>query len=240
MLLPYNTCTMRASLERIEDIGGAKTFWFRPERRVRYVAGQFTELHLPHTADDRGIRRWFTLSSSPTEELVSITTRFAPKSSTFKQELAQLKLGMMLDLADPMGDFVLPKDTSIPIVFAAGGLGITPVRSMIKWLLDTNEKRDIQLLYADSIPEKLLFESLFTAYPLNYQPIIKRPPAGYTGEVGSLTADRILKALADDRALVYISGPELLVEKLYKELQAKGAPAERLVADYFPGYPAAS
>jgi ferredoxin-NADP reductase len=230
---------MRVRLEHVEDVGGnAKTFWFRPERRVRYVAGQFTELHLPHEADDRGIRRWFTLSSSPTEELVSITTRFADeRSSTFKQKLANLQPGMELNLADPMGDFVLPKDTSIPLVFATAGLGITPVRSMIKWLADTNEQRDIQLLYADSTPDDLLFESLFRKYPLNYQPIIKRPPQNYGGESGSLTTERIIAALpTDNRTLVYISGPEPLVEKLYKELQAKGVSAERLIADYFPGY----
>jgi glycine betaine catabolism B len=150
---------MRARLEHIEDIGGhAKTFWFKPERRVRYVAGQFTELHLPHDADDRGIRRWFTLSSSPTENLVGITTRFArQQGSSFKRQLAGLRAGMTLDLADPMGDFVLPKDQSIPLVFAVAGLGITPVRSMVKWLVDTQEKRDIRLIYADSQPNDLLF-----------------------------------------------------------------------------------
>src|SRR6185369_15796787 len=103
------------------------SFWFRPERPVDYIAGQFTEIYLPHSgADSRGERRWFTLSSSPTDALVSITTQFIPtEGSTFKKELFGLRPGAALKLADPMGDFVLPKDPSIPLLFIAGGLGIT-------------------------------------------------------------------------------------------------------------------
>lgn len=229
---------MRVALVHIEQITPRiRTFWFKPERRVRYVAGQFTELHLPHEpADERGIRRWFTLSSSPSENLLAITTRFDDiRTSTFKRELAALKPGEQLDLADPMGDFVLPKDTNIPLVFAAAGLGITPVRSMIKWLQDADEQRNIQLLYAATSPEELAFEPLLRSYHLQCTPIIKHPPAGFAGETGSLTAERIAQA-ASSNALVYISGPEILIEKLFKELPVLGVAPERLVTDYFPGY----
>lgn len=230
---------MRVSLDHIEQITPhIKTFWFKPERPVRYVAGQFTELHLPHeSADDRGIRRWFTLSSSPSEELVAIATRFDNDlSSTFKRELAALKPGEQLNLADPMGDFVLPKDPTIPLIFAATGLGITPVRSMIKWLYDTGEQRKIQLLYAASTTEELAFEELFRKYDLRFTPIIKHPPAGFTGETGQLTAERIVQAAHDANVLVYISGPEIITETLFKELPTHGIAPERLVTDYFPGY----
>lgn len=229
---------MRVALARIEQITPhIRTFWFKPERRVRYIAGQFTELHLPHEpADERGIRRWFTLSSSPSEDLIAITTRFDDiRTSTFKRELAALKPGEQLDLADPMGDFVLPKDPDIPLVFAATGLGITPVRSMIKWLHDVDEQRNIQLLYAATSPEELAFKPLFRNYNLRFTPIIKHPPAGFAGETGSLTAERIARSASSD-ALIYISGPEILIEKLFKELPALGVASERLVTDYFPGY----
>lgn len=232
---------MRVSLDHIEQITPRiKTFWFKPERPVRYVAGQFTELHLPHEpADERGIRRWFTLSSSPSEKLVAITTRFDDiRSSTFKRELAALKPGAQLNLADPMGDFVLPKDPNIPLIFAATGLGITPVRSMIKWLHDTGEQRTIQILYAVSTPEELAFESLFKSDDLQFIPIIKYPPTGFAGKTGQLTAERITQTVQGKTALVYISGPELLIEKLYKELLAREITPEHLVTDYFPGYAA--
>jgi glycine betaine catabolism B len=231
---------MNVAFEHAEPVtDNIKTFWFRPERPVRYIAGQFTELYLPHEADDRGIRRWFTLSSSPSEDMVSITTKFAAgEGSTFKRQLAALNPGAALKLADPMGDFVLPKDASIPLVFVAGGMGITPVRSMVKWLLDTGEKRNIHLIYAVSEPEELAFEPLFKEYPLVFTPIIKHPYVSYKGETGSISSDRILQlAGKDPQAIIYLSGPEIMVETFFKELPAKGIPAERLVTDYFPGYP---
>lgn len=216
------------------------TFWFKPERPVRYIAGQFTELYLPlDETDSRGARRWFTLSSSPTDTMVSITTKFAPhQSSAFKQHLKNLRPGATLKLADPMGDFVLPKDPAIPIVFVAAGMGITPVHSMIKWLKDTGQQRKVHLIYAVTDQEDLAFLPLFKAYKLtSFTPLIKHPAPDYAGEVGSLTTDRILQLVPDDgKSLIYLSGPELMVETFYKELPAKGIGAERLVTDYFPGY----
>src|SRR5687767_16013481 len=110
---------MNVTFDHIEDIAAnIKTFWFKPERPVRYTAGQFTEIYLPHpNADERGQKHWFTVSSSPTDPMVSITTKFAlDRSSTFKQTLRALEPGTKLHLADPMGDFVLPKDKNIPLV----------------------------------------------------------------------------------------------------------------------------
>ena len=240
---------MKATFDHVESVTpDISTFWFQPERPVRYLAGQFTEIQLPHDpADARGVKRWFTLSSSPTEDLVAITTKFAPhsvqgrslhsRSSTFKRQLRALKPGAKLTLADPMGDFVLPKDPQVPLVFVAGGMGITPVRSMVKWLLDKGEQRSIQLVYAVSRIEDMAFEPLLKKYGLAFTPIVSHPPAGYGGETGPLTSRRILELIGhNDQSLIYLSGPEPMIEAFYKELVAIGIPSERLVTDYFHGY----
>ncbi|HEY5805883.1 MAG TPA: FAD-dependent oxidoreductase [Candidatus Saccharimonadales bacterium] len=231
---------MNVIFERSEPTAhNIKTFWFKPERPVRYTAGQFTEIYLPYdNPDDRGIKRWFTLSSSPTDQMVSITTKFAShQSSTFKQHLFELAPGTPLKLADPMGDFVLPKDPTIPLVFVAGGMGITPMHSMIKWLNDTGERRDIHLIYAVTEEDELAFVPLFKEYGLNFTPVVKTPQPGYAGETGSLNADRILQLAPDDgKSLLYLSGPEPMVETFFKELVEKGVSKDRLVTDYFPGY----
>jgi glycine betaine catabolism B len=216
-----------------------KTFWFKPDRPVRYVAGQFTEIRLQHDgADDRGEKRWFTISSSPTDEMVSITTRLDPaRPSSFKRKLFSLKPGTEVNLADPMGDFVLPKKKDIPIVFVAGGIGITPMHSMIKWLVDTGEQRDIHLFYAAHSLELIAFRKLFESAPIKFDMILEEPPTGWTGRTGRLTTDVIWELPGvQENALIYLSGPEPMVETFYKELKAKGAPEHRLVTDYFPGY----
>ncbi len=224
---------MRARFVRCEHLGADMyTFWFAPEHRVRYIAGQFTELYLPHeNADGRGQRRWFSLSSSPTEPLLSITTRLPEgQRSTFKQTLAELQPGTELHLADPMGDFVLPKNPALPLIFAAAGMGIAPVHSIIKYLADTCEQRDIHLLQAVHHPGELVFTETFHSYNLATAKLI-----GAEGE--RLTTERLLAlARASDHALLYLSGPELLVETLVRELTHAGLAPERIIADYFPGY----
>ncbi len=221
---------MDATFDHSEQIAPRiKTFWFKPEKPVRYIAGQFTELFLPHAADSRGERRWFTLSSSPSEPLLSITVKFADiegKGSTFKRELAALRPGTPLKLADPMGDFVLPKDASIPLIFIAAGIGVTPMRSMVKWLHDTGERRNITLVYKAKKPSALVFEPLFTGYDLGYMPLVNQP----------LTTEQVLALPNIHQALVYLAGPEILVETLTKSLVAQGIAPERLISDYFPGY----
>jgi ferredoxin-NADP reductase len=216
-----------------------RTFWFKPEKPVRYQAGQFTEIRLLHEdPDDRGDKRWFTLSSSPNDEMVSITTRLDPeRPSSFKRALLALKPGDKLDFAEPMGDFVLPMKKDIPIVFVAAGIGITPMHSMIKWLLGTGESRDVSLFYAAHSRQDLAFKDLFSRAPIKFETILKQPPSGWTGMTGRLTTDTIAELPGVmENALVYLSGPEPMVEQFYKELKQRGVPEHRLVTDYFPGY----
>lgn len=229
---------MRATLDHTEMVTAyATTFWFKPEHLVRYIAGQFTELYLPHNnPDSRGERRWFTLSSSPTEPLLAITTNFAKtESSTFKQALLHLAPGDTVSLAEPMGDFVLPKDPLVPLVFVAIGVGITPLRSMVTWLRDSGGVRDITLIYAVRSPDELAYQQLFAEYNLRFVPLVKNPPSTWKGETGAPTAEYIL-AHAKKTALVYVSGPEQLVEVLQHDLQATHFDMSRLVVDFFHGY----
>src|SRR5690606_27786597 len=122
---------------------------FEPEIPIRYIAGQYIELFIPHSnPDKRKERRWFTLSSSPTEDLLAITTRLiTPKKSSFKNALNNLRIGDEIKMLPPMGDFVLPKDESLPLIFVAKGIGVTPFRSMLKYLNDSHKKRSIKLIY---------------------------------------------------------------------------------------------
>jgi ferredoxin-NADP reductase len=232
---------VKAVFDHAEAVAkGLTTFWFRPAKPVRYIAGQFTELYLPHTADNRGERRWFTLSSSATEPLLGITTTFAEKGSTFKKALLALVPGAEVILAEPMGDFVLPKDQSIPLLFVAAGAGVTPVRSMVTYLRDAGEHRRVQIIYGVHDLRELAFADLFGAYAASFTPVIKQPPAGFTGETGSLTTERILDFLHDfdggDQTYIYLSGPEPMVETFFKELKIAGISEDRLVTDYFHGY----
>lgn len=221
---------MKVAFVRSEPVvDHIRTFWFKPERPIRYTAGQFIELRVPHDhKDNRGDKRWFTLSSSPTDELLSITTKLAVENgSSFKHALASLEPGTMLDMASPMGDFVLPKDSSIPLVFVAGGIGCTPYHSMVKFLQDTREKRTLSVIYAANSAAEIAFKDTFSRLGDNFKTII--------GE--RLDAAKILDLAGNDpEQYIYLSGPEPMVEALDKDLKHAGFNKKHIRTDFFPGY----
>lgn len=231
---------MQITLDHIKPENyNVKTFWLRPEKPFGYTAGQFIEMYLPHdNPDERGIKRWFTLSSSPSEELISITTKFAGDSaSSFKKTLFGLKPGAKIKIVEPMGDFVLPKSADIPLVFVAGGIGVTPFRSMVKWLSDTHEKRDIQVLLAANQPKDIIFEQLFKNYSSRVTEIVSGPSSDWQGQTGRLSASKILELTGQPgHKRIYVSGPEPMVETLEKELHQHHVAKSQLVLDFFPGY----
>jgi glycine betaine catabolism B len=233
------TGDMNVTLEKISpESEHINTFYFRPEKPLHYTAGQFIELTVPHeNPDERGTKHWFTLSSSPTDELLSITTRFSRPSSTFKQALMALEPGAVLHMSDAMGDFVLPKLIQTPLIFVAGGIGITPFHSMLSWLADTGEKRPIKLLYAVSREDDILFQDTFDKAGVHATIVVSEPSDAWGGERGRLHAEMILGLeKPSEDTLIYLSGPEPMVEQLAKDLKSQGINKQQLVLDMFPNY----
>lgn len=110
-----------------------KSFIFKPSKPLIWKAGQYLHYMLHHEpTDDRGSDRWFTIASAPFEHHVMITTRLAKtKGSTFKKNLKDLKVGEAIEVSDVDGDFIVTKKNK-DYVFIAGGIGITPFRSILK------------------------------------------------------------------------------------------------------------
>lgn len=196
-----------------------------------YLSGQFIECSLPHkNVDGRGIRRYFTLSSSPTENFLMITTRFANPSSSFKTSLRNLRTANNLTMNNLSGNFILPENHAQPCVFIAGGIGITPYRSMIKYLMDKNEKRPITLFYAARDARDFVFKELFDEArdKIGLKTIYK------TGRLDwAVIKNEVANYL---ESLYYISGPISLVGDFTKMLKGNGVSANKIKHDFFPGY----
>ncbi len=106
----------------------ATTFYFEPETPLAYQAGQYLNYTPPHpNPDNRGVTRSFTLSSFPEEPLLSLTTRLSTPRST---ALAGLEPDAVLEANGPFGSFVC-RQTDLPLAFIAGGIGVTPFRSIL-------------------------------------------------------------------------------------------------------------
>lgn len=210
-----------------DEASNIETFYFKAESPVQYIAGQFAEWTLKHAdPDDRGIKRWFTISSSPTDEFVTITTKFADKPSSFKKALLCLKPDDEILMSDAMGDFVLPKNPEIPLIFVAGGIGITPFHSILSWLKANGKSRNIKLIYGVGVKSEIAFSDLLAQLDIDVSIVIESLSAELIIDVGRPTND----------SLVYVSGPEPMVETLETDLKKLGIRPDQFVGDFFPNY----
>lgn len=233
-------------LKEKKQIGpGIYEFIFDPKKKMNFKPGQYMEWTLSHNhSDDRGNRRYFTLASSPTEKDLRIGVRFYDRSSSFKKELFSLNPGDKIVAGQCAGDFVMPEDRTKKLVFIAGGVGITPFRSMIKYLSDNNDRRSVTLLYSNRTAAEVAYSDVFqeatkkiglkAVYTLTDKNAV---PNRWTGETGIVGADMIAKNVPDykDRTF-YISGTYSMVTDMDKVLRGLGISGSQIRTDFFPGF----
>lgn len=222
-------------VEKIQTGPELYDFVFAAERPVQFQPGQYMEWTLSHRrADSRGVRRYFTVAASPTEQHLRIGVRFNPKPSSFKRRLLALKEGDMIVASQVAGDFVLPENSSQPCVLIAGGIGVTPYRSMIQYLLDKQEKRPITIFYAAKTEAEFVYRDIFdrAQRELGIRTV-------YVPEdtAGRLSADVIQQHVPNiSECVCYVSGPRGMVMAFEGMLQTIGVPRAQIKTDFFPGY----
>jgi ferredoxin-NADP reductase len=231
------------TLERIEEAAnGAYDFVFSSDKRLAFQPGQYLEwtLDVPN-ADSRGNRRSFTIASSPTEDQVRLGVKFYPSPSTFKRALGTMQPGDQIYASQLAGTFVLPRNPNTKLAFLAGGIGITPFRSMIQYLLDRNERRDITLLYGNAATHDIAYRGVFDAADrdLGIRTVyaVASDPSPEPGmRAGFIDAKMIRAEIPDYRQRVfYISGPHAMVSLMQQTLRDMGVPRSRIKTDFFPG-----
>ncbi len=232
------------SLVRIEQAANdVYDFVFKPDRPFSFRPGQYLEWTLSHNyPDNRGNRRYFTIASAPTENEVRLGVKFYEKPSTFKRTLTAMQPGDLISTSHLAGGFVMPKNKQKKMVFIAGGIGVTPFRSMIQHLLDTHEARPITLLYSNKALADIAYKDVFnqaqrelgikTIYAVTDE---KTPsPDVHQGFIdGALIASEV----PDFRERIfYISGPMTMVNAFKKTLRGMGISRFNIRTDFFPGF----
>jgi ferredoxin-NADP reductase/Na+-translocating ferredoxin:NAD+ oxidoreductase RnfD subunit len=219
-------------------------FVFAPDRPLAFVPGQYLEWTLPEGkgTDSRGNRRYFTIASAPDDQHLRLGVRMTEPLSTFKKGLLALPRGATASVAQLAGDFILPKDRRRKVAFIAGGIGITPFRSMIGSLLGAKEKRDAVLLYSNRTVEDVAYYEFFerartelgmkTIYALTDD--TRTFPSAYNGFID---AALIAREIPDyQERTFYLSGPRSMVLAFKRTLRELGVPARHVKTDYFPGF----
>lgn len=219
-------------------------FAFDKQNDFHFLPGQYMEWTLPHkNVDSRGNRRYFSISSSPTENLLTMTIKFYNPSSSYKSELINFQNNSKIIAAQVAGDFVLPKNLKTPLVFIAGGVGIAPFRSMIQYIIDKSLLVDIVLLYTNRTVNDILYADIFERARANGVKTIynltdlQNLPNRWGGTTGYITEDSIKQVIPDyQKRSYYLSGPQLMVQNFEKTLHDAGVQNSKIKTDFFPGY----
>lgn len=231
--------------EKIKIAPDIFEFIFAPKEKVQFLPGQYMEWTLEHpNPDTRGNRRYFTIASSPTENNFRLGIKFYEKGSSFKNTLINIGHDIPIVSAQLAGDFTLPKDEKQKLVFIAGGIGITPFRSIIKYLIDKNEKRDIVLLYANKQSADIVYKDIFDEaekkigikayYAISDE---NQAPKDWQGITGRIDGEKIKEVVPDFKERIfYLSGPHSLVDAFEKTLVDMGISRNKIKIDFFPGY----
>ena len=217
-------------------------FAFRPKKKVTYQPGQYLEMTIVHKKSDfRGERRSFSITSAPGSDLITIGVKFYEPSSSYKKVLKSLEKGLVVTATGIRGDFTLPKDLTIPLLFIAGGIGITPFISQLRYLASLNVKRDITLLYAVNNESEIAYKDVLSAAGIKVVIVTKQTaqlklPNGWTQATQPVINQETIATYVPDSASrnAYISGPPLMIDGVKNHL--KKLNGKNIKTDYFIGY----
>ncbi len=218
-----------------------KSFRFETRNQeMSYIAGQFFFVTI--MIDGEKSTKHFSFSSSPTEKgYVEFTKRIT--SSDYSRALDAMKPGAWAHISGPAGKFTLSPD-HIRLGFLSGGIGITPLRSMLRYIADEHLSYDVVLIYANNSVDDIAFRNeldvistsragIRVEYILSGSDV----PPEWTGGRGFITETTIRELVPDFLERVfYISGPFKMVTTLSEKLSSIGVPREQVRLDYFPGY----
>ena len=225
------------------------SFFFQTDQKFNFKPGQYLEWTVPHDyADALGIRRYFTIAGATAPGEIEIGVRFPNKPSSFKRRLLSLNLGDTIVASQLSGDFVLPENKNNRLVFIAGGIGITPFKSMIQSMIDNGDKRDVTLFYSNRKPEDIAYYNLFNEMERDFKKEInlkiiyaltdlESVPENWTGLKGRIDAEAIIRSVQNYKdCLYYLSGPTSVVSSFKKLLLNIGVSKRQIRTDYFPGF----
>jgi ferredoxin-NADP reductase len=215
--------------EKRNEAGNAWSFVFEPPEPLTWEAGQYLRYELPHdNPDERGIERWFTIASAPYEGMVQITTRIV--RSSFKKALAAMNPGDKITADGLEGDFTWPDDAQ-KTVFVAAGIGITPYHSMLKQRVNDGASAPVTLIYGNRTKE-IVFKEELDRWS------VAHPELQVFYKIGvRLTAENLSEIVSRlPEHVVYLSGPEEMVEDLGDQLVRAGMQKKHIKQDSFPGY----
>ncbi|MDP2181060.1 MAG: FAD-dependent oxidoreductase [Actinomycetota bacterium] len=196
-----------------------------------FHAGQYISLRLISRAGEE--TKPFTISSAPHDPYVEITTRLS--DSTFKRALAMLSRGSTVTMMGPLGSLALPEDPR-KLVFLAGGVGITPVRSMLRDALRRDLGVGATVFFGNRdercVPYRDELDRM-DSLGVRVVHVLEEPSDQWTGERGLITAETVRRYLDPEGQMFFATGPPLMVAAMQDVLDELGVPENARVIERF-------
>lgn len=224
-----------------------RTVAFRFEKPTGWTfkAGQFIDMTLlePSETDSEGNTRGFSIASGPHEETLMVATRM--RDTAFKRVLKTMPIGTTVKIEGPSGDLTLPNNSSRPVVFLAGGIGITPFRSMLVRAAKEKLPHRIFLFYSNRRPEDAPFLEelqILERENSNYKLIasmteMEKSHRTWNGETGLINQEILSRHLKGvGTPIYYIAGPPAMVKGLHEMLNNAGVDDDDIRSEEFAGY----
>ena len=230
----------------VEECSQVKSFYLKPhdgKSIPEFKPGQFLTFQIPNPGSDTRVNRCYSLSDGPGGDTYRVTIKRVPDGLVSNWFHDQVDEGTILDVKAPAGGFYLDTLKASPIVLVAGGVGITPLMSMLVEIKATQPNREVWLFYGvRNRSEHILAEKINTnssGLPHFHRHICYSKPTekcskgdAYDHE-GRVTLDLIKKHLPSNNYVFYICGPSRLMSDMVEGLRDWGVPEKDIQREAF-------
>ena len=226
----------------IDETQDTKTIRFSSNSNFSFKPGQFVMINADVIIDGtkKFVKRAYSISSSPLiKEYIDLTVKIYPEKGLVSKRLFSMKVGEEIDITGPYGHFFFDENIQKNIVLIAGGVGVTPLACMLKYIKDkklTEIKAD--LIYSSKTPEDIIFKKELTSnYPANIKIhlTITRPDGYKWNGLNGRIDEKMIKTIINNihEPYYYICGPTSMVEDTNKLLKSIGIKEEKIKLERF-------
>jgi len=218
-------------VKKKQNSPGIWSFSFKPDKPLEWQAGQHIVLFAKSLTGKR-VRRAFSVSSAPSENFLTITTRVPEELSPFKQFLKKLKKGDKLSSRGPIGRLIIEPKSQNEYAFLASGIGITPFRSILKEMQDNNIENKITLFFANNKDSHLFKDEL-----CKFNTKMKNLKIKYIYYPDRLLGSSIEEQLGEklQSTIFFLSGSSQIIKSYRRTLTGLGIKRHNIITDTFIG-----
>jgi len=226
-----------------EERPGIATFFFLPEKKIEFKPGQFAFLNFELRKKRHS--KHFTIASSPARKKIEFTTMLS--KSPYKKALSKMPLGTQVGIGKPMGEFTIGARKTDKIAFLAGGIGITPIRSILESLSKGMKELEIVIFYSNRNQERIVFREKLEemAEKLGFVQVVhtltdlsEEEKGNWVGETGFIDRKMVKRHVENEQDYTFfVVGPpkfnKAMKKMLLEDLCVK---EEMIVEEAFSGY----